>query len=137
MRRSIAIGLLGVWLTGCTTPMQPALDSDHTPDTLDTQVAIFERPNTDTVEIDGKEVGPESKIRLPPGLRFIRYRVELFAKSSPPRSGIRVNALVMDTAVLNVVAGHVYRVRASGLFPDYELWIEDATTGQVVHRHVR
>jgi hypothetical protein len=105
-------------------------------DIPDTQAAIFERPNTDPVEIDGNEVGPGDKIRVAPGLRFIRYRVELFAKSSPPRSGIRANALVFDTAMLNVLAGHVYRVRASGLFPDYELWIEDATTGEVVHRHV-
>jgi hypothetical protein len=107
------------------------------PDIPDKDAAVLDWSSVDLLEIDGLKVERDKKIRLRPGPHSIQYVAEFFAKSSPPRSGIRPNARILDRSVPTFQAGHVYQVKGTGLYPEERLWIEDVTTGEVLHVHRR
>ena len=103
----------------------------------DKDAAVLDWSRVRLLEIDGLKVERDKKLRLRPGPHSIQYAAEFFAKSTAPRSGFRPNAWILDRSVPTFQAGHVYQVKGTGLYPEERLWIEDVTTGEVLHDHRR
>src|SRR5262245_34416723 len=82
------------------------------PDRPDKAAAVLDWSRADVLEIDGLRVESDKKIRLQPGPHSIQYVAGFFAKSSPPRLGVRPNARILHRSVPTFHAGHVYQVKA-------------------------
>jgi hypothetical protein len=115
----------------------PTPGTYRVPDITDKDAAVLDWSRAGMLEIDGLQVEGDKKIRLRPGPHSIQFAAEFYAKSVPPRLGIRPNAWIRDRSVPTFQAGHVYQVKGTGLYPDERLWIEDVTTGEVLHEHRR
>jgi hypothetical protein len=115
----------------------PTPEAYRAPAMPEKDTAVLDWSRVHRLEIDGSKVEGEKKIRLRPGPHSIQYAAEFFAKSAPPRSGIRPNAWILDRSVPTFQAGHMYQVKGTGLYPEERLWIEDVTTGEVLHDHRR
>jgi hypothetical protein len=115
----------------------PTPGNYRAPDVSDKDAAVLDWSRAGMLEIDGLNAEGNKKIRLKPGPHSIQLAAEFYAKSVPPRSGIRPNAWIRDRSVPTFQAGHVYQVKGTGLYPDERLWIEDVTTGEVLHEHRR